>query len=191
MLIVKFGPTHHLIICGDLNADHCNRNGTKEKRLINLIQEHNLLDPGDNSSTYVNLHLAHSSRIDHFFFKFTFELDPPVDLSIVDTPNLSNTSSHPPLVANLKLPGFSKLKPKKRATKPPTKKLFDYSAAHQNLFAEVLNEELSGYNLHLLDTDDALQVLQNSLDTASVAAIPYRTKKLSSTKRRRPSSEMK
>ena len=185
-LIVKFGPTHHLIICGDLNADHCNRNGTKEKRLMNLIQEHNLLDPGDNTSTYINLHLSHSSRIDHFFFKFTFELDPPVDLSILDTPDLSNTSSHLPLVANLKLPGFSKLKLKKKATMPLTKKIFDYSAADQNLFTEVLNEELSGYNLNLLDIDDALQVLQSSLNTASVAAIPYRTKKLSSTKRRRP-----
>ena len=75
-LIVKFGPTHHLVICGDLNADHCNRNGTKEKRLMNLIQEHNLLDPGDNTSTYIKLHLSHSSRIDRFFFKFTSELDP-------------------------------------------------------------------------------------------------------------------
>ena len=68
--------------------------------------------------------------------------------------------------------------PKKRLPELTSCKIFDYSSADATLFAEVLDDKLTTCNIDLLEADDALLVLQSSLLAASIAAIPYYSKKL-------------
>ena len=125
---------------------------------------------------YVNVHLGHSSRIDHFLFKFKDPIASP-ELHILHSNDSYNTSSHFPLLSGLQIPGGPK-NPKKRLPEMTSRKIFDYSSADATLFSGVLEDELTKCNIDLLEADDALQVLQSSLLTASIAAIPYYSKKL-------------
>ena len=185
-LCQKYGPTHHVLICGDLNADHYHRTGLKEGRLLDLIREHSLLDPGQTApeSTYINTHLGHSSRIDHMLLKPSCSA-PDVSLLVLHKNQELNTSSHIPLCMDITTPSIphSGLPRKKKET--ATYRVFNYHAADPQVFASTLDEELSSYNLQLMDTEGALHTLQAILDTASLAAIPYRTVNITDKQKKR------
>ena len=175
-LCMKYESSHYIVICGDLNADHYHRNNIKERKLKELIREDSLLDPGLASpcDTYVNIHLGHSSRIDHFLFK-NFTSDSIELLSITQSNLEINTSLHLPLTANITIPHPNTIKTSKKPKSATVRKIFDYSSADPHFFATVLEQELATYDLGLLDTEGALRTLQLALNTASYAAIPYRT----------------
>jgi hypothetical protein len=180
----KYKPSHSILICGDLNADHFHRNGPKERALNNLIREHGLEDPGasDPTYSYVNPHLGHASRLDHFLLKMAHpgiqlhQLAPEV---LTDTDGV-NSSSHMPVRMKLsyRVPVSSCRKPKDpREATSRRQQIFDFSNADQALFTDTILQELKSFSLDNLDPDDALLTLQHIISTAATTAIPYRTRK--------------
>ena len=182
-LLVKF-ENYNIVIAGDLNEDHFHRCSMKEKRIKELIEEHKLHDTGntDQDYTYINPHLGHQSRIDHILLKplnCTSQKLPHARLA--ETESHTNTSKHLPLRVRIRI---DKLKVKTKH-KIRSKKIFDYSKADPIVFSNKLEEELTCYNMNLVDPGSAIAILQHALKTAALTAIPYREVKMSG---KRPSN---
>ncbi|XP_064646251.1 uncharacterized protein LOC135499433 [Lineus longissimus] len=175
-LVLKYRGEYEVVLARDLNEDHFNRKGLKERRFLELIHDLKLTDIGAEStaSSYINPHLGHRSRIDHICIG-----ERASSSSGWSTPSLimdqaaTNSSKHLPLKSDTQIPCLNP--PKKSQKEPVAKKLFRFDEADPDEFEKILSNELQSSPIHDMDPHDAILTLQNALNTATIAAVPYRS----------------
>jgi endonuclease/exonuclease/phosphatase family metal-dependent hydrolase len=174
-LCMKYGQTHNILILGDLNQDHYHRSGEKERRMTRLIQEQTLVDLGeqDQVPTYINPYLGHSSRIDHILYKPhpTHPLQTSKS-TVPETDSSTNTSKHLPIMTTLTI-GNIISKKQAKASRLKKRNKFKFDEADITLFGETMTQELTEYNIEIMNPHEAIITLQHMLDTATFASVPY------------------
>ncbi|MCG8431326.1 MAG: hypothetical protein MJA29_09155, partial [Candidatus Omnitrophica bacterium] len=175
-IISKYKTEYEIILAGDINADHFHRNGIKEVRFRNLLQELNLQDPGSAASfpTYINPHLGHSSRIDHICIGAYDDTLPGWSTpEPLEEDTVPNSSKHLPLVSytNFKLqhPGM-----RRRQKDKAPKNIFDFEQADIRKFDIILCKKLNASSSTHASTQEQVTSLQKALTTATQASVPYR-----------------
>ena len=189
-LIIKYSDRYEVMVLGDLNEDHFNRNGKKEKLMSTLIAETGLIDLGRDCAedpTYINSHLKHASHIDHILIKPLQQRCMWKAVQIMDHESDQaslNSSKHSPLFTAIPLSNPTTAgKGNKTATKmkQATRRSYKWKEADPHLYAGVITDELETYNLTVLQPEDALRSFQTILDTAACTAVPYEDKKVNPT----------
>ena len=177
-IVSRFSQTHEVVIMGDLNEDHFNRNLKKERAIKQIILEMELMDLGtscNRESTYVNIFLNQRSHIDHALVKRKFEEIKWRNISIIhqdDEISPANTSYHLPIMTVIKAPCPSKKSMKKgRSSK---RVVFQRNETDVQLFQEAVNKELEGIKPELLDTESMILALQSIIDTAMCESTPFK-----------------
>lgn len=190
-IIQKYKNTHQIIITGDFNADHYHRGGSKEKLLLELIKENNLRDLGKDSAdqyTYVNPHLGHQSRIDHFFTTGAIQcVDQAVTRVINDGDGL-NSSYHLPLTSTLYLKATIDICQQKRVSKV---KIYKHKEMDVGTYRETLEDLLETINPDILSTADTINALQSAMIGATKASTPYKIVRPGGNKKRIWNEELK
>ena len=179
VLIQKYGPTHEILVIGDLNLDHYHRHGPKERALRAIIKENCLEDLGVESQhcySYINPYLKHQSRIDHALVKRR-TLEYQWTQAVVTTEevdiNAANTSYHQPLTTHLKI--SSPLTKTSKKAGPRKKKVYPRKDTDYLKFTESLDEELCQYGWDNLDPEAAIPAFQKMIDSAIICSTPART----------------
>ena len=175
-LLAKYKVTHLTILLGDINADHHNRDGKKERKLRELISEHGLKElchDISKESTYVNQHLGHASHIDHIMVtsdntrKWT-----PASLITEDDVRLAcHLSTHRPMYTTLTLNASIQMSATKNVAKKtvinyPVKKM------DKEIYAHTLDQELKGFDLSLVNHDFSTRIFQQCMQTAVISSTP-------------------
>ena len=169
--------THDVFLAGDLNEDHFHRDTRKERKMIEVMQEHNLQDLGTGSSdmdTYVNPHLGHASHIDHLLVK-TEDPDkwsPAVVMERSDDKLALNMSTHFPVSTTLRVTKRATTTSKKSRAVPITTNKYKKKDCDIAVFKETMTAELTTKNLEPLDAHHAVNVFQLCIETATVASTP-------------------
>ncbi len=180
-LLYKYKDGDTLIV-GDMNADIYRRDDAKEKLLKQMMEEHNLSDATSESGrlpTYQHKYLGHESHVDMILLKLAsnkkemVKIEATEVLSFDSDENLTNASTHVPVLATLALNVLVK-HPKKKAV-PQTKK-FIWSKADAACFTQTMQEELDALDLTLINPDQALSILQSIIECATIAAVPSTNK---------------
>ena len=175
-IIHKYVVSCIILLLGDLNADHHNRNKAKERKLLELIEEHNIYElckEVSNLNTYINPNLRHASHIDHVFLvhesntpeKWMQAQFLPEDILVC------NTSTHRPLLTAVQLETAivtkeSTTKKKKATRSYPVKK------TDRNEYASCLEAELAEYNLELVRPEFSTAIMQQCMTTAIISSTP-------------------
>ena len=187
ILIQKYSNTHEILLTGDLNLDHYNRNGPKEKIFKSAIKEDTLTDLGVETKfefSYINPHLNHRSRIDHALVKRKM---PSYSWSVAEVVNedndlcSTNSSYHQPLKFTLKLPTEPSTA-RKDKREPSTRKIYNRKDMDRMLFTSCLDEEIQAYKWEMLDPEIAIQTLLNVMDTAIIESTPHKARSKSKKK---------
>ena len=177
-IIIKYRTEYEIVLAGDINADHHHRNGTKEKRFRDLLQEFRLQDTGLSAkfSSYINPHLGHSSRIDHICIGRLKDTTPEWSVpEAIEEVTVANSSKHLPLATFTYIPPMRK-SPKKEQTVGTSKEriIFEFNQADLGKFDDALQQ---GLNSHSLAPDTpvySVATLQDALSIATKAAVPHR-----------------
>ena len=145
-LTVKYSESHKVLILGDLNEDHHNRDKAKERLMKNLIRDLALEDLGSDSSsehTYINQNLQQASHIDHTLLKrrngSCWSLKTILDPDCSE--NASNTSPHLPVTVTLKV-SRKNLSRMKRKTQVTQTVQYQWKEANKGNFLETMIMEL-------------------------------------------------
>ena len=181
-LTVKYSKSHEVLILGDPNKDHHNRDKAKERLMKNLIRDLALEDLGsDNSSkhTYINQNLQQASHIDHILLKRrNGSCWSPKTILNPDCPeNASNISPHLPVTVTLKVSRkiLSRMKRKTQVTQTVQ---YQWKEANKGKFSETMVKELEQYKMELLSPEDGVQVFMHAIETATMDAVPAVTRKI-------------
>ena len=176
-LILKYKPSHLTLLLGDLNEDHHNRNYPKEKKMLELIKEHNLKQLCHRirlESTYVNPNLRHASHIDHILV--AGEEKPWESASLMPEEDIRlacNLSTHKPLSTKLTLNNsYQMAKKTKCTTEKVTSINYPVKKMNQVLYKETLDEELNNYDLSLVNHKYSTGIFQQCMKTAIIASTP-------------------
>ena len=180
--------THEQLIMGDLNEDHFNRNGRKEKCFRSLMEEHKMVDLGANCSdtwTYENPYLSQKSHIDHAVVKMRFKC---ISWSVVrlphresDSPWAINSSYHHPQEIEVEIPLLSKSSVRRQRNNKESRIQFDRGKTDVMLYQQTLDREIANFKPELIDTETAVSALQKIVMVAMMDSTPY--KKTKSVKR--------
>ena len=171
--IARCEPGSEVVVLGDLNADQHSRRQAKEIALSDMIhrqQLHDLCAGYSHIPTYINVHLGHSSHIDHVLTK-TEHRGKWSEVKLLEESPL-NTSKHLLLYVTTRL-SYEKNSQKVRQNKMITKLHWNLMDAEK--YAEVCLEELDRIDITLLPPQEAVVAFQNIINTASLSAIPQET----------------
>ena len=173
-IILQKYATHDMLIIGDMNADHYNRNGAKERKMTDLISEHNLTDLGTytkHAPTYINPHLKHQSRIDHAFIKSDQREISWNQLKIYNDENfnLHNTSYHVLIALTASL--TTEIQEQQGGNAIPTKRIaYPRKDLRKVDFTNKVTQEIQKIKWHSLDTNEATSTLIKVIDTAMTSS---------------------
>ena len=173
-LLYKYKTTCQIILLGDLNEDHHNRNLLKEIKLKQLIKDHDLkelcLEAG-HVHTYINKNLGHASHIDHILTTKDSQNCTPAAIMTDDDSLACNLSTHRPLCSTITLINSVKLPQPKIKKKPPS---VSYSVKKMDvaLYNETLDQELQRFDLSLINHEYSTAIFQQCMKTAIVSSTP-------------------
>ena len=143
-----------------------------------LIASCGLTDLGENvqdCDTYHNPFLGHRSHIDHALIRKHKGGNQWSPLSIAhadDESNASNSSYHVPIMTTLNLNSALETPRTKPRSKVEIK--YKWDEMDKTGYANTINEELSQYNITLLDPNNAINTLQHVIATATLDSTPHR-----------------
>ncbi len=188
-LLYKYSGPYEVLLVGDMNEDHFNRNATKERLMTKTIRDHSLTDLGmavRDKPTYVNHNLGHSSHLDHILVKPhpNGSIWSDAEVTEHDDPvNVANSSTHVPVTTTVKI---ASLQPVSKHKPPRSVKIRKYRWAEvdSQLYGEVLDSEITSHSLELMTTDGAITAFQHILNTAAISAVPYTDVKVSRAKKK-------
>ena len=173
-LLYKYKTTCQVLLLGDLNVDHHNRNHLKEIKMKQLIKEHNLkelcLEAG-HEKTYINPNLGHASHIDHILTTGDSQNCSPAEIMTDDVSLVCNMSTHRPLrstitlVNSVKLPQPTKKK-KSSTVSYPVKKMDVVT------YNETLDQELKRFDMSLINHKYSTAIFQQCMQTAIISSTP-------------------
>ena len=175
-VVNQFSDTHEIIIMGDLNQDHYNRDSKKEKLVRQLIEQHDLVDLGENckhACTYNNPHLGQQSHIDHAFIKKRYRGIKWEPIKLGEDCIHMNTSYHRPLEVTVNVPITSRKKAKKKQREANNKLRFKRTETDIEAFRSSLDSEILQIKLDIMDTDAAIQAFQSIVKTAMIDSTPF------------------
>ena len=177
-LINKYKDRYDILLAGDLNEDHANRNNKKEKIMRELISALKLEDlglPSQNIPTYVNHDLGHSSHIDQMLVKrkSSAKWSQVSIMDAGDPGSVLNSSSHCPISVKVEIEVTTRRSKQDRLQV----KVVKYKWAEMDCarFSEVIDEEIRNYKFELMGSDSAVRVFQNIIKTATLASTPMVT----------------
>lgn len=98
-IIEKFGSTHKIVLCGDMNGTLINdKNNAHDRKLKNFVNENKLLhsDALTTQPTFFHHNGKSTSQIDYIFSSGSF-----INKTNILQQHATNTSTHVPVVAEL------------------------------------------------------------------------------------------
>ncbi len=146
------------------------------RRVRELIRTHDLTDLSKSISeehTYINNDLGHYSHIDHALVKTKNRKLTWLPTNVCRATSMIdglNSSYHVPIGIQLNIP--ETIAKKVNSSAPTTRRKFFWDQMDTECFKETLDAELSRYQLDLLESGAAIEVLNNIIYTASVYSTP-------------------
>ena len=182
-IMQKYKHSHEILIMGDLNEDHTNRNSCKERQMKSFIEENDMVDLSrDNPklTSYNNQHLGHYSKIDYFLVKKLFtNIEWEEEKMAIDDNGL-NSSYHTPILTSLNL-DVTILKGRKKR-KNVKKRIYRREEMETEVYQNTLDSLIADIKVDLIPTDAAVKALQIAMNTAVRQATPYKEIRMGSTR---------
>ncbi len=184
-VITKYSQSHLVLIAGDLNADIMRRESIKERLLKDLINEHSLHVTYSDDRPLELFSYRHNSVRDTSLLDYIL-LGGRTDISLEPLSTVTatihehspvNSSTHTAVSVKLQLkdPRSTSSRKNKQVVHRQT---FMWAKADLEAYKAAIQAGTSDFNTDLLNTEDAISILQHIIQTALFTAVPVKTVKL-------------
>ena len=180
-ITMKFRGSYEVLIIGDLNEDHFNRDSIKEILMRKLMVEIDARDLGIHFAhvpTYEYSILGHESHLDHAFICTTHD-SVWKDVYILNDSEFPNLSKHHPIVVSLQTCSLTSPQVSGKKRKAMVRFKYNWKKVDSFLFVKTLEDSLSDKIIDFDDVEASLEKLHLVLKTATEKSVPKIYLKLS------------
>ena len=172
-LLIKYIPSHHIVIAGDLNVDIFHRQGKKESLLISLMQDFSLTTLNHSIKdvhTYLNPAIAHASHLDYFLVDDKLDWTQTEAIGKDTLLGSVNSSTHIPIQTRTQVQMVIHNREKPQGNTQKAKKM-KWECDNIWKYQDCLELELSKTDFNNMSTEEAMSAFTSAISKASSATM--------------------